>query len=205
MPAATGAGLLDVLPDDEASRVARLLEERGDTRVLEALPRSRSALLRGLLAWPDESAAAWMRPSFLHVAPGATLGDAVAAARRRPEDLDEGVFVLAGTCATAPGGTPFTPHGTDEGSTPTGAQHAPRTTGGAGAVVAGVSHPGELLGWVAPSDLVLGDPDAVVDEVMVGASTVLGWSVAALADQETVVSRAGGPPPGWSRWSTGTG
>lgn len=196
VPAATGAGLLDVLPDDEASRVARLLEERGDTRVLEALPRSRSALLRGLLAWPDESAAAWMRPSFLHVAPGATLGDAVAAARRRPEDLDEGVFVLAGTHATAPGGTPFTPHGTDEGSTPTGAPQGPRTTGGAGAVVADVSHPGELLGWVAPSDLVLGDPDTVVDEVMVEASTVLGWSVVALADQEGVVSHAGGSPAG---------
>lgn len=194
VPAATGAGLLDVLPDDEASRVARLLEEGDGTRVLEALPRSRSALLRGLLAWPDESAAAWMRPSFLHVGPGSTLADAVEAARRRPEDLDEGVFVLAGAHATATGGTPFAAQGTDEGGVPTGASQGPQTMGGV--AVSGASRPGELLGWVAPSGLVLGDPDMVVDGVMVEVSTVLGWSVVALADQEMVVSHAGGSPAG---------
>lgn len=194
VPAATGAGLLDVLPADEASRIARLLEGEDGSRVLEALPRSRSALLRGLLAWPDESAAAWMRPSFLDVGPDATLAHAVEAARRNPGDLDEGVFVLAGTRSAAPGAAPLAQWGMDEGGESAEAPHGPQSTGGA--VVSGASRPGELLGWVAPSDLVLGDPAQEVEEVMVDRETVLGWSVVALADQEAVVSHAAGSPVG---------
>lgn len=156
VPASLGAGLLDVLPDDQVSRIVRLLEEDQEVDVLAALPRSRSALLRGLLAWPDESAASWMRPAFLRVDPDSTVGDAVSAARNSPEDLDQGAFVLD----------------TREDCR------------------------GQLLGWVSPSALVLEERRKPVAEVMVDRDTVLGWSVVALADQESVIAHAEVSPSG---------
>lgn len=90
----TAAGLLGLLPEDEASRVVRTLDADVAARVLADLPHAESALLRGLLAWPQESAAAWMRPAYLRVDAGATLADALAAARHDPEEAEEGVYVV---------------------------------------------------------------------------------------------------------------
>ena len=89
----TAAGLLGLLPEDEASRVVRTLDADVAARVLADLPHAESALLRGLLAWPQESAAAWMRPAYLRVDAGATLADALAAARHDPDEAEEGVYV----------------------------------------------------------------------------------------------------------------
>ena len=73
VPAPTGAGLLALLGDDEASRAVRTLDADAAAAVLAALPHARSALLRGLLAWPQESAASWMRPAYLRVGERATI------------------------------------------------------------------------------------------------------------------------------------
>ncbi|QIK73602.1 magnesium transporter [Propioniciclava coleopterorum] len=93
VPAPTAAGLLGLLPEDEASRVVRTLDADVAARVLASLPNAQSALLRGLLAWPEESAASWMRPAYLHVDQDARVADALAAARRDPDCADEGVYV----------------------------------------------------------------------------------------------------------------
>lgn len=94
VPVPTGAGLLDILSEDEAARVIRLLEEPTARELLDAIPRSHSALLRGLLSWPEESAASWMRPSVIAVDARSTLADAMALASPDPEELEDGVFVL---------------------------------------------------------------------------------------------------------------
>lgn len=93
VPAPTAAGLLGLLPEDEASRVVRTLDADVATRILADLPHAESALLRGLLAWPQESAAAWMRPAYLRVDAEATVTDALAAARQDPDEAEEGVYV----------------------------------------------------------------------------------------------------------------
>lgn len=93
LPLPVAAGLLDTLDADEAARVIDYMDESDSHEVLKAMEFSRSALVRGLLAWPDDSAASRMRPKYLRVGAGATMMDAVEAARRDPEDLEEGVFV----------------------------------------------------------------------------------------------------------------
>lgn len=93
VPVPVAAGLLDAIEADDAARVIELMGDEERHRVLEAMKHSHSALVRGLLAWPDDSAASRMRPEFLQVGPDATMADAVGAARIDPDDLEEGVFV----------------------------------------------------------------------------------------------------------------
>lgn len=97
LPLPVAAGLLDTLDADEATQVIELMEEDDRHEVLRAMEHSRSALVRGLLAWPDDSAASRMRPIFLQVGSEATMADAVAVARRDPDSLEEGVFVTEQT------------------------------------------------------------------------------------------------------------
>ena len=97
LPLPVAAGLLDTLDADEATQVIELMDEDDRHEVLRAMEYSRSALVRGLLAWPDDSAASRMRPVFLHVGSEATMADAVAVARRDPDSLEEGVFVTEQT------------------------------------------------------------------------------------------------------------
>ena len=97
LPLPVAAGLLDTLDADEATQVIELMDEDDRHEVLRAMEHSRSALVRGLLAWPDDSAASRMRPIFLQVGSEATMADAVAVARRDPDSLEEGVFVTEQT------------------------------------------------------------------------------------------------------------
>ena len=97
LPLPVAAGLLDTLDADEATQVIELMDEDDRHEVLRAMEYSRSALVRGLLAWPDDSAASRMRPIFLQVGSEATMADAVAVARRDPDSLEEGVFVTEQT------------------------------------------------------------------------------------------------------------
>lgn len=94
------AGLLDTLDADEVAGVMEFMDDDDRREILRAMEVSQSALVRGLLAWPEDSAASRMRPDFLKVGPEATMADAVAAARADPDALEEGVFV-----------TQRTPHG----------------------------------------------------------------------------------------------
>lgn len=93
LPLPVAAGLLETLDSDDAASVIDYMDEDDTRDILRAMEFSHSALVRGLLAWPDDSAASRMRPEYLSVQLDATMLDAVEAARRNPEDLEEGVFV----------------------------------------------------------------------------------------------------------------
>ncbi|WP_099332860.1 magnesium transporter [Actinomyces minihominis] len=97
LPLPVAAGLLDTLDVDEAAQVIEFMDDGDRQSVLRAMEFSRSALVRGLLAWPDDSAASRMRPTLLQVGIDSTMADAVAAARRNPQLLEEGVFVTERT------------------------------------------------------------------------------------------------------------
>ena len=97
LPRPVAAGLLDTVDSDDATRIIELMDDGEKQEILRAMEFSHSALVRGLLAWPDESAASRMRPEFLHVGPEATIQQAVEEARKDPDDLEEGVFVTTPT------------------------------------------------------------------------------------------------------------
>ena len=93
LPVPVAAGLVDSLEADDATRIIELMDDDEKAAILRAMEVSHSALVRGLLAWPEDSAASRMRPEFLHVGIDSRVEHAVAAAREEPDDLDEGVFV----------------------------------------------------------------------------------------------------------------
>ncbi len=93
LPVQMAAGLIETLDSDDAARIVDLMDESDRQEVLVAMENSHSALVRGLLSWPEDSAASRMRPDFLHVGPDATIQDAVDQARGYPDDLGEGVFI----------------------------------------------------------------------------------------------------------------
>ena len=93
VPFSTLGGLLDTLDSDVATRIIDLMDEDEAQQALRSMAVSHSTVVRGLLAWPDESAASRMRAEFLHVAPSATMAEAVQVAREEPEDVEDGVFV----------------------------------------------------------------------------------------------------------------
>lgn len=97
LPLPIAAGLLDTLEADDAARILDQMGEEDAKDILKAMEFSHSALVRGLLAWPPDSAASRMRPAFISVGADADIASAVAAARRDPDDLEEGVFVTKPT------------------------------------------------------------------------------------------------------------
>lgn len=90
-------GLLDCLDSDVATRIVDLMGKDEAQQALHSMEMSHASIVRGLLAWPDESAGSRMRAEYAHVRPDATRSDAVAAARLQPEDIDDGVFVTEPT------------------------------------------------------------------------------------------------------------
>lgn len=179
LPLAVAAGLLDSVQADDATRIIELMSVEEQHSFLHAMKSSHSALIRGLLAWPEDSAASWMRPEFLHVRAGSTMADAVAAARREPEYLEEGVFVVTGV-----GAVPAlvrlresAPQGKDN-LTPE--EFEALLDYGTGKTV---------VGWLSHQAMVLAKRAAPVEDHMVPASRVEQWSVRPLDDQETVAHR----------------
>jgi magnesium transporter len=85
VPPAVAAGLVRTLDPDEAAEVLRALPDAVRAAVLAAMPVTRSAVVRGLLAWPAESAAARMNPEVATVRPTMTVRAAVDALRAQPE------------------------------------------------------------------------------------------------------------------------
>jgi magnesium transporter len=75
------AAILDAVDSDCAARILRQLDHHGREGLLTALPQTRADVLRGLLSWPETSAAAHMVPETLTVAPTMTAADAIAAVR----------------------------------------------------------------------------------------------------------------------------
>lgn len=97
MPDASVGGLLDALDSDVAARIVDLMDDDEAGRALRSMQISQATTVRGLLAWPDDSAGSRMRAEFLHVGPEATIADAVEAARSEPDDIEDGVFVTRET------------------------------------------------------------------------------------------------------------
>ncbi len=87
------AALLETLDSDDVARIIELMGDDERTEVLTAMEQVRSASVRGLLAWPDDTAGSRMRPEYLHVGTDATVQAAVEVARDDPDDLEQGVFV----------------------------------------------------------------------------------------------------------------
>lgn len=104
VPAAVAAGLVGSLDPDEAVEVLRALPDDERAALLAAMPLTRSAVVRGLLAWPAESAAARMNPEVVTVRPTMTVREAVDALRAQPEstaDVGE-VYVTSDPVAGGP-------------------------------------------------------------------------------------------------------
>ncbi|RMI04847.1 magnesium transporter [Cellulomonas triticagri] len=85
VPPAVAAGLVDSTDPDEAAELLRVLPDGERAAVLAAMPVARSAVVRGLLAWPEESAAAHMNPEVGTVRPTMTVREAVDALRAQPD------------------------------------------------------------------------------------------------------------------------
>jgi len=77
LPPAVAAGLVDSMEPDTAAEVLRAVDDDERTRLLSAMALARSAVLRGLLAWPEDSAAAQMNPEVVTVQPTQTVREAV--------------------------------------------------------------------------------------------------------------------------------
>ncbi|HEY0188197.1 MAG TPA: magnesium transporter [Cellulomonas sp.] len=76
VPVVVAAGLVGSLEADRAAEVLRALPDTDRARVLAAMTAARSAVVRGLLAWPEDCAAARMTPEVLTVRPTMTVTEA---------------------------------------------------------------------------------------------------------------------------------
>lgn len=80
---AVGAGLLDSLDHDRSAEILRRLPEAEQRQVLDQTGAVRSATLRGLLAWPDDSAGSRMDPTVVSVTQTMTVSEAVEGIREQ--------------------------------------------------------------------------------------------------------------------------
>lgn len=104
VPAAVAAGVVDSLDPDEAAELLRALPDGERAAVLGAMRVARSAVVRGLLAWPDDSAAARMNPEVATVRPTMTVREAVDALRAQPEATADSAEVWVTSDPAAEGG-----------------------------------------------------------------------------------------------------
>lgn len=100
------APVLDELGADTSAQILRSLTEGRREETLQTMGqlaapgRDRVAVLRGLLAWPEDSAAAHMTPGFLAVSPDMTVAAAIDHIRAQPSEV-EFTYIYA----TGPGDT----------------------------------------------------------------------------------------------------
>ncbi len=81
------ATLLGALDSDHAANVLRGIKGPKRESLLTLLPLERATVLRGLLSWPEDSAAARMVPETLRVRPDMTVPEAIAAVREHASGL----------------------------------------------------------------------------------------------------------------------
>ncbi|WP_263117934.1 magnesium transporter [Cellulomonas sp. RIT-PI-Y] len=77
LPPTVAAGLVDSMEPDTAAEVLRAVDDDERAHVLSAMAIARSAVIRGLLAWPEDSAAAQMNPEVVTVLPTQSVREAV--------------------------------------------------------------------------------------------------------------------------------
>ncbi len=97
LPTPRAAGFLDLLDSDHAADLLREVDEAQREDWLKSIPLERANVLRGLLAWPQDSAAAHMVPETLTVGPTMTAAEAVDAIRghasRMRSDSRTGAYI----------------------------------------------------------------------------------------------------------------
>ncbi len=81
MDSSRAALMLDVLDSDQATGILREMGGPKREALLTLLPPERATVLRGLLSWPENSAAAHMVPEMMTVRPNMTVSQVIAAAR----------------------------------------------------------------------------------------------------------------------------
>jgi magnesium transporter len=81
------APILDAVDSDHAAEILREFKAPKREALLTSLPLERATVLRGLLSWPEESAAAHMLPETLTVRPDMTVSEAVDAVRESSSGL----------------------------------------------------------------------------------------------------------------------
>ncbi|AGC60739.1 Mg2 transport transmembrane protein MgtE [Mycobacterium liflandii 128FXT] len=87
MDSAVAASLLDALDSDHAANILREFKTAKRDALLASLPLKRAVVLRGLLSWPEDSAAAHMVPEALTVGANMTVLDAIATVREHAAGL----------------------------------------------------------------------------------------------------------------------
>ncbi|ACC39131.1 Magnesium transporter MgtE [Mycobacterium marinum] len=87
MDSAVAASLLDALDSDHAANILREFKTAKRDALLASLPLKRAVVLRGLLSWPEDSAAAHMVPETLTVGANMTVLDAIATVREHAAGL----------------------------------------------------------------------------------------------------------------------
>lgn len=97
--ASPGAELLAALESDRAAEILRELDADERERLLTAMPAEHAVVLRDLLTWPPESAAAHMVPDVLTVGRSVTAAEAIAQVRdhraKLRQDAHIGAYVFA--------------------------------------------------------------------------------------------------------------
>jgi magnesium transporter len=81
------APIVDALDSDHAANILRECKRPKREALLMLLPLDRATVLRGLLSWPRDSAAAHMVPETLAARPDMTVSEAVASVREHASGL----------------------------------------------------------------------------------------------------------------------
>lgn len=85
-----GAPMLNALHSDQAANILRKMKEPKQESLLTLLPLERATVLRDLLSWPEDSAAAHMVPETLTVRPNMTVSEAINTVRNNASGLRSG-------------------------------------------------------------------------------------------------------------------
>lgn len=102
--AARGASVLAALESDRAAEILRELDAPDRERLLTAMPAEHAVVLRDLLTWPPESAAAHMVPDVLTVGRSVTAAEAIAQVRDHRAKLRQDAHIGAYVFAVDPDG-----------------------------------------------------------------------------------------------------
>ncbi|PWD52591.1 magnesium transporter [Serinibacter arcticus] len=99
IPTPRAAAVLDALESDRAAEILRELTPAEREPLVAAIPAEHAAVLRGLLTWPDESAAAHMVPEVLTVGGTVTAAEAIRQVREHSakmrQDAHIGAYVFS--------------------------------------------------------------------------------------------------------------
>lgn len=89
-PAPAAAALLGAIDTSRVAEMLRHLDDPARDALLSAMRIDRAKLLRGVLAWPEDSVAAHMQPDPLTVSESASVSQAVDAVRAHAQSMPRG-------------------------------------------------------------------------------------------------------------------